>query len=532
MRYSFVFILLFLSKGSEAMARNPLKKYQEKRHFKKTSEPKGARKSSKKNPIFVIQKHDASHLHYDFRLEIGGVLPSWAIPKGPSLNPTIKRLAMRTEDHPYDYAHFEGTIPEGEYGGGTVMIWDYGTYQNMKDVSMEECLKEGRIEIFLEGEKLQGAFALIRTHFSGKEQWLFFKIDDEYASKKKNPVSTENKSAKSGKTMEEIARGHHKFHEHKKPRKKKREASQDDPSIKIGGTTLEVTNLKTVMFPHDKITKGDLIAYYAMVAPYMIPLIKNRPIMMQRFPDGIDGEAFYQKNASSYFPSWIKTVHVEKEEGGAVDYVLCNNEATLVYLANQACITPHVWLSRADKLDYPDRMIFDLDPSKKDFKFSSIRNAAFDFKKFLESLGMQPFVMTTGSRGVHVVVPIKRTHTFDEVKTIARAIATHMADTYPDQLTVEIRKEKREGKILVDFFRNAFAQTGVAPYAVRAKDGAPIATPISWAELKKISSSQHFTMKNIKRRLSSFKDPWKEIDKHAVSLTSVAKKLEKLKKES
>lgn len=189
---------------------NGLKLYHEKRNFKKTSEPRGkVRKRKSKTPLFVIQEHAASHLHFDFRLEIDGVLKSWAIPKGPSLNPSIKRLAVETEDHPMEYATFEGIIPQGEYGGGTVMVWDIGTYDNSKaqhKLSMIDCYNQGRIEIFLHGKKLQGNFALIHTHRQNDKgkQWIFFKIEDEYASKKRNPVKTETKSALTKRTMNQI----------------------------------------------------------------------------------------------------------------------------------------------------------------------------------------------------------------------------------------------------------------------------------------------------------------------------------------
>lgn len=194
------------SEGMIMAEKNQLKKYREKRNFKETPEPKGGVKKKSKKPIFVIQQHDASHMHYDFRLEINGVLKSWAIPKGPSLNPAIKRLAVLTEDHPMDYANFEGVIPEGNYGGGTVMVWDFGTYENIKKISMKEGFKKGQLEFFLDGQKLHGAFALVRTNFRGKEQWLFIKMRDEYASAKKNPVTTQKKSALTGRTLRQIAK--------------------------------------------------------------------------------------------------------------------------------------------------------------------------------------------------------------------------------------------------------------------------------------------------------------------------------------
>lgn len=182
--------------------------YQRKRHFSKTAEPKGKiKKRTPRSPLFVIQKHAASHLHFDFRIEVGGVLVSWAVPKSITTNPAEKHLAVPTEDHPLEYAHFEGIIPVGEYGGGTVMVWDIGTYQNIKKiknktVSMEQCLQLGRIEIFLEGKKLKGGYALIRTKRDKEVYWLLVKMRDDYANKR---ITNVTKSALSGKTMKQIA---------------------------------------------------------------------------------------------------------------------------------------------------------------------------------------------------------------------------------------------------------------------------------------------------------------------------------------
>lgn len=191
-----------------ATQKDPLVSYRKKRDFNKTTEPIGGKLQTHKEARFVIHKHAASHLHYDFRLEIDGVLASWAVPKGPSLNPSIKRLAIMTEDHPLDYIDFEGVIPQGSYGGGTVMVWDTGTYRNIKEkdgkaVSLHDCLKQGRIEIFLEGKKLQGAFALVRMERRPNE-WLLIKMRDEYADARANPVNTQKKSALTDRTMLQI----------------------------------------------------------------------------------------------------------------------------------------------------------------------------------------------------------------------------------------------------------------------------------------------------------------------------------------
>jgi len=298
--------------------------------------------------------------------------------------------------------------------------------------------------------------------------------------------------------------------------------------IKCGRYTVTVTTENKILFPKAGITKGDLIRYYKRIAPIMLPHIKNRPLTMHRFVHGITGEGFYQKDAPDYFPSWIAVAPIEKKEGGIVRYVLCNNEATLVYVANQLSIALHTWLSRLPKIDYPDRMIFDLDPSKG-VTIPTIQWAAKKVKELLQDCGLTPFIMTTGSRGFHIVIPLKKIHTFDYTRTFAKDIARLLVHRYPHKLTLEMRKNKRGKRIFVDTLRNAFAQTSVAPYSVRAKPGAPIATPIEWHELiNKKTKPQSYTIKNIFRRLSQKKDPWLTIDRTAVSLKQARKKLDKL----
>jgi DNA ligase D-like protein (predicted 3'-phosphoesterase) len=197
----------------EVSGRDSVEEYVEKRDFRRTGEPRGGQRRPSEQPIFVIQKHDASTLHYDFRLEVDGVLKSWAVPKGPSTDPSEKRLAVPTEDHPLEYADFEGVIPEGEYGAGTVLVWDTGPYRNLRAhkedtpaVSMEEAIDEGKVEIQLEGKKLNGGYALVRTGKGEHARWLLIKMRDEAADARRNPTSTEPKSVLTGRTLEEIAR--------------------------------------------------------------------------------------------------------------------------------------------------------------------------------------------------------------------------------------------------------------------------------------------------------------------------------------
>lgn len=286
---------------------------------------------------------------------------------------------------------------------------------------------------------------------------------------------------------------------------------------KVGKHNVEITHGEKILFPHSGITKNELVDYYERIAPTMVPYLKGRPLTMLRYVNGIAQEGFYQKDASSYFPTWIKKLAVKKKEKGAVNYVICDNAATLVYLANQVCLTPHIWLSRAPKIDFPDRMIFDLDPGTKT-DFSVVRITAKKLKKILEAHGLAPFVMTTGSKGLHVVVPIKPKHDFDYVRAFARTIAEELVAEDTKRLTLEIRKAKRRGRLFVDILRNGFGQTGVAPYAVRAREGAPVATPLEWSELTSDMTPRRYTIKNIFKRLARKGDPWEHIDRYAVEL--------------
>lgn len=298
--------------------------------------------------------------------------------------------------------------------------------------------------------------------------------------------------------------------------------------IKVGRYIIETSHEDVLLFPKAGLTKKDLIDYYVRMAPIMLPYVKNRPISMQRFPNGIDHENFYQKEAPDYFPSFIKRAPIGKQEGGHVNYVVCNNEATIAYLANQACIVIHIWLSKIDKLDYPDRMIFDLDPSGNNF--NDVRKAALLFHNFLSDHNLPSFAMTTGSRGIHVVIPLKRQHTFVEVRTCSRAIGALFVRKYPNMFTMEMRKEKRGNLIFIDTLRNAFGQTGVAPYSVRAKPYASIATPLHWHEVQDAKLKPNlYTIKNIFKRLDTIGDPWESIDKHACSLTRACEVIQRLR---
>lgn len=299
------------------------------------------------------------------------------------------------------------------------------------------------------------------------------------------------------------------------------------PTIKLDGREISLSNLDKIYFPEDNITKGMLVGYYKKIAPHLLPYIKDRPLTMQRYPEGIHGESFFQKNVSDYFPEWIKTIYIPKEDGGGTNYVLAQDTATLVYLANQGCITSHMWLSTIQKLNHPNVIVFDLDPSGQHVDFPYIIQVAKALKLIIEHLGLTAWVMTTGSRGLHIRIPIKPEYTFTEVRAFARDIANIIIAHDPEHITLETRKEKRGEKLLLDILRNGFGATAVVPYAVRARPGAPVATPLTWQELDQIPASDYFTMATIFNRLEKNGDPMHNMHRYARSIKPALEKLRK-----
>lgn len=291
-----------------------------------------------------------------------------------------------------------------------------------------------------------------------------------------------------------------------------------------GMSRVKITHPERVLFPEVGLTKADLAGYYERVAPLMVPHLKGRPVSMQRFPGGLSGPGFFHKDAPDYFPDWIERAEMTKA-GGTVTHAVVNNADSLVYLANHGTITPHVWLSRADKPRRPDRLVFDLDPLRDDF--AQVRRAARNVAALLEELGLTPYPMVTGSRGIHLWVPIRRDRDTEQVKEFTRAVAQLAAERHPDDLTNEWRKEKRDEKILVDVARHGYAQTVVPPYAVRPRPAAPVAMPISISDLSDSKlRPDRWTIQNAFRRLGRASDPWEGFFDTAPSLAGPERKLQ------
>ncbi len=294
-------------------------------------------------------------------------------------------------------------------------------------------------------------------------------------------------------------------------------------TITSGGRDVEVSRPDKQLIPPN-VTKADLARYYDEVGAVMLPHVAGRPLNFERYPDGIEGHKIFQQHASGHFPDWIRVVEVPKS-GGTVKHVVAEEPATLVYLANQACITFHSWQSRVDQLNRPDKIVFDLDPSVH--RPAEMRRAARLIIGLLRELGLEPWAMTSGSRGYHVVVPLRRRAEFDSVRTFARDVATLGAAREPRVFTIEQRKAKREDRILIDFMRNGYALTSVAPYSVRARPRAPVATPLHLEELSETSTRpDRWTTRTVIKRIQQDGDPWQHIAKGAQTLTAARRALD------
>lgn len=302
-------------------------------------------------------------------------------------------------------------------------------------------------------------------------------------------------------------------------------------SLTVGGIRVDLSHTDKVLFPDDKITKGDLIEYYAQVADWMLPYLRERPAAMARYPEGITGQRIFQKNAPDYFPGWITRAEVNKQDG-VLHHVICDKPATVVYLANQACIELHVFLSRLERLDRPDQLVFDLDPPDADH-FGDVRLAALRLRQLLaDELGLTSFVKTTGGRGLHVHVPLRAESDFDAVRGFARQVGGLLVTRMPDVVTTEQRKDKRGHRLYVDVMRNAYAQTVVAPYVVRARPGAAAAVPLAWDELTDSGLEPgRFTLRTLRRRLAGLdraSDPWAGLTGRHYSLAKAQERLDQL----
>jgi bifunctional non-homologous end joining protein LigD len=508
-----------------------LAEYKRKRNFKQSPEPPPeAGKSPKrgkraKEPIFVIQEHHATRLHWDFRLEHGGVLKSWAVTKEPTLDPAVKRLAVEVEDHPLDYATFHGDIPSG-YGAGHVEVWDHGTFDPHGDI--DESLKRGKLVFDLHGKKLRGGFALIRTRFGGgsrassKPNWLLMKMKDDDAKPGSAPPDrkTYNRSRGGWERKPEWNKSKGVWYSHRNGNSNGRANARANGRAKATNTSepapppvseLKFSNEDKVMFPAVRLTKGDLLRYYASVADKLLAHLRDRPITIERLPDGVGEKAphFWQKNTPDYYPDWIPRVALPNEAGKTVHYALVNDPQTLLYLVNQGSITFHPWFSRVGSLDQPDYVLFDLDPHQS--TFANAVTTAKELHRFLDQHDIANVVKTTGKTGLHVLTKWTGRGGYAEARGWAMDIATKVVARIPEIATTERSIRARGERVYLDVEQNARGKHFVAPWVVRTTPTATVSMPLKWNDLTARLDPGKFTIETVSKRVKSKTDPLDEL---------------------
>ena len=422
---------------------------------------------------FVIQKHNARNLHYDFRLELDGALLSWAVPKGPSLDPSQKRLAIHVDDHPLSYGGFEGSIPAGQYGAGDVIVWDRGVWQPHGDP--HAAYAAGKLTFTLVGQKLSGDWALVRTHLKGRgaqEQWLLIKEKDAQARAAADY-----------------------------------DIVQAEPDSVLSGADVHITHPDRVIDKQSGTQKQQLAAFYASISDRILPFLRHRPVSLLRAPEGIDGEQFFQKHAERLASPHIKQLDPSLDPGHPRLMEIDSTNA-LLGAVQMGAIELHTWGATSDKIDTPDLFVLDLDPDPA-LPWTSMLEAAQLTLSLLDELGLEAFVKTSGGKGLHLVVPLARRDGWDTVKAFAKAIAQFMTRQRPERFTAASGPKNRVGKIFIDYLRNVRGASTVAAYSVRARPGLPVSVPVSREELEEVRGAQQWTIATLQERLRGLNvDPW------------------------
>ncbi len=449
-----------------------LREYRRRRDPRRTPEPVPAEDppAGPGGNRFVIQEHHARRLHYDVRLEHDGVLVSFAVPKNLPTQPGEIRLAVHTEDHPLEYLTFHGKIPQGEYGAGSMTIWDTGRYETEKWTDDE-------VAVTLHGERTRGRFVFFSP--GAGQDWMVRRRSDPDAAPpaQAGPVHA--------------------------------------PTVTVEGRRLKLSNLHKVLYPATGFSKGEVIGYYTRIAPMLLPYLADRPVTLRRYPDGIDGQSFFEKNVPRHAPGWVRTVELPtpgSTKGSATaHFVVVGDLATLVWLANLAVLELHVpqWTVGSRGAQHPpDLLVFDLDPGPPATVVECCR-VAERVLAVLEVDGLTGYPKTSGGKGLQVYAPVQ-VRDPDRTSIYARAMAEQLAGQTPALVVSRMAKSARTGKVFIDWSQNNPAKTTVAPYSLRARERPTVSTPLDWDEVRRCRqpSDLVFTPPEVLARVQRCGDLW------------------------
>jgi bifunctional non-homologous end joining protein LigD len=548
---------------SRSSSRDPLANYRGKRDFTRTPEPAGAPEAEPAGPEaepagpeaepvgspdvvagvaparrFVVQRHRARRLHYDFRLEVDGVLVSWAVPKGPTLDPRVRRAAFHVEDHPLEYIDFEGVIPAGEYGGGDVIVWDRGAWAPVKVGSPPDpghALAKGELHFDLYGQKLRGRFVLVRTRSeSGSDEWLMVHKHDEYAA---DGWSAEDhpRSVLSGRTNEQVKADPDRLWRSDLP------AARAAISLKPGafappnaaelstldtlkstgiwhifGRDLRVTNLDKELFPprpgETPVSKRDLLRYAAQIAPTVLPYLTRRALTMHRFPGGAQTKGFWHKELPDHAPDWLpRWENPAAEPGETRTYLVVDEPAALVWAANFGVLEWHAGTSPVDQPRRPSYALIDIDPGAAT-SWPDLLVLARLHRTAFEHLGVLARPKVTGLRGIQIWVPVRPGVDFDTTRDWVQRLSRSIGAVVPDLVSWTWQVRQRGELARLDYTQNAINRTLVAPYSPRPAPGAPVSAPVEWEELDDPDlSPDGFTIRTVLQRVADRGDPFADV---------------------
>ncbi len=506
-----------------------LERYRRKRDFTRTPEPAGAVGEQPAGARFVVQRHRASRLHYDLRFEIDGVLVSWAVPKGPTLDPGARRLAVHVEDHPIEYLHFEGVIPSGQYGGGDVIVWDTGTWEPVRTDDPRAAVRDGELHAEVHGHKLRGRLVLVRTGAEGdRESWMLLHKRDAHAVDGWDPEE-HPRSVLTGRTNDDVAADPDRRWRSGAPAAEAEEVLLPDPlpdeavasledlgregTWEVFGRRLKLTNLDKVLFPGEPpVTKRELPAYTARIAPVAIPYLRGRPLNLHRYPDGADAKGFWHKQRPDHAPDWLGAWdNPEADPGETTTYVVADEPAALVWAANFGALEWHPWTSLATAPHEPTYALVDIDPGERT-TWEEVLTLARLHRTALDHLGVLARPKVTGRRGIQVWIPVVPGYTFDDTRAWVEQLSRTVGKVLPDLVSWKWEVRARKGRARLDYTQNAINKTLVAPYSPRPAPGAPVSVPIGWGELDDPGlRPDRWTIRTVLDRLASRGDPFQAL---------------------